>query len=55
MTELLPPSIKGDLAHANLPDRVTHALPLRHQNIDLSQLRDNLLGLVSLPRHIGPP
>src|SRR5829696_2225784 len=35
--------------------RVGNALPLRHQHIHLAQLRNNLLGLVSLPRHRGPP
>src|SRR5215218_5657716 len=32
-----------------------NALPLRHQHIHLTQLRNDLLGLVSLPRHRGPP
>jgi hypothetical protein len=30
-------------------------LPLRDQHINLSQLRDNLFGLVALLRHGGPP
>ncbi len=34
---------------------IGHARPLRDQHIHLAQLRDDLLRLVSLPRHIGPP
>ena len=54
-TELLAPAIVRDLAHTNLADRVNNALALRDQNVNLPQLRDNLLRLVPLPRHIGPP
>src|SRR3974390_1288253 len=54
-TELLPPSIERHLTHADLADGIGHARPLRDQNIPLPQLRDDLLRLVSLPRHIGPP
>ena len=50
-----PPPIIGDLAHADLADCVGDMLALRDQHIDLPQLRDNFLGSVLLPRHIGPP
>src|SRR5215831_13850746 len=43
------------LAHPDLADCVRHGLPLRDQNIDLSQLRNNLFRLVSLPCHYSPP
>src|SRR3712207_1716150 len=38
------------------PDRIRHRGPLRDQHVHLAQLGDDLLGLVSLPRHgIRPP
>ena len=55
-TPILPaPSVVGDLAHTDLTDRIRHAATLRYQDIDLAQLRDDVFGLVSLPRHEGPP
>src|SRR5215813_14085799 len=53
--ELLAPPIIRHLAHPNLADGVRHGLPLRDQNIDLPQLRDDLFRLVSLPCHCSPP
>src|SRR5262249_38657034 len=52
--ELLAPPIIRHLAHPDLADCVRHGLPLRDQNIDLSQLRNNLFRLVSLPCHYSP-
>src|SRR5829696_3878595 len=48
-------SIRNLRLSCNRAYRVGNALPLRHQHINLAQLRNNLLGLVSLPRHRGPP
>src|SRR5438132_5065263 len=53
--KLRPPPIIGHLAHPDLTDRVGQALALRYQHIDLSQLGNDFLRLVALPRHIGPP
>jgi hypothetical protein len=36
-------------------DRIGHRFALRCQDIDLSQLRNDLFRLVVLPRHFGPP
>ena len=36
-------------------NRVRNAARLRHQDINLAQHHHNLFGLVSLPRHDGPP
>src|SRR5262249_29776534 len=49
-----PPIIRY-LAHADLADCIHHVLALRDQNIDLTQLRDDLFRLVSLPCHCSPP
>jgi hypothetical protein len=54
-SELLAPAIVRNLAHADLADCIGNAPVLRDQDINLSQLRDNLLSLVPLPRHLGPP
>src|SRR5665811_2034177 len=54
-SKLLAPAIVRNLAYADLADRIGNALALRDQDIDLPQLRDKLLRLVPLPRHIGPP
>src|SRR3954449_12550238 len=54
-TVLLTPPIIGDLAHADLADRVSDVLALRDQNVDLPQLRDDLFRRVSLLRHCSPP
>src|SRR5262249_61521051 len=53
--ELLAPPIIRHLAHPDLADCIHHVLALRDQNIDLPQLRDDLLRLVSLPCHCSPP
>src|SRR5208283_3455157 len=52
---LLPPPIIGDLAHADLADRVSDVLALRDQHINLPQLRNDLFRRVSLLRHCSPP
>ena len=51
----LAPSIERHLAHADLTNRISHLHALAAQNINLTQLRNNLLGLVCLLRHNGPP
>ena len=43
------------LAHPDLADRIGNVMALRGQDINLPQLRDNLLRLLPFPRHIGPP
>src|SRR3954470_7307245 len=48
---LLAPAVVRDLGDADRAHRVRHALPLRNQHIHLAQLRNNLLRLVSFPRH----
>src|SRR5262249_38998401 len=53
--KLLAPPIIRHLAHPDLADCVRHGLPLRDQNIDLPQLRNDLFRLVSLPCHYSPP
>src|SRR5215204_5506192 len=53
--KLLAPAVVRDLRNPNRAYRFGNALPLRHQHIHLAQLRNNLRGLVSLPRHRGPP
>src|SRR3954454_23508908 len=53
--KLLAPAVVRDLRNPNRAYRVGNALPLRHQHVHLAQLRNDLLGLVSLPRHRGPP
>src|SRR3954470_6906249 len=53
--KLLAPAVVGHLRHANRTNRVGNALTLGHQHVHLAQLRNNLLGLVSLPRHRDPP
>ena len=50
-----PPEVVGDLAHPELTNRIAGTVALRHDDIDLAQLRDDRFGLVSLPRHAGPP
>src|SRR6476469_4843983 len=52
---LLTPPIIGDLAHADLADRVSDVLALRDHNFYLPQLRDDLFRRVSLLRHCSPP
>ena len=41
----------GELRGADRPNRIGNRLALRYQHIDLTQLRDNLLGLVLLLGH----
>src|SRR5262245_5256265 len=53
--KLLAPPIIRHFAHPDLADCVRYGLPLRDQNIDLPQLRNDLFRLVSLPCHYSPP
>src|SRR5215472_8190417 len=53
--EPLAPPIIRHLTHPDLADCIHHVLALRDQNIDLPQLRDGLVRLVSLPCHCSPP
>ena len=53
--ELPAPAVVGHLRHADGPDRVSHAPALRRQHVHLPQLGHDLLGLVPLLRHLGPP
>src|SRR5947208_3485256 len=53
--EFLAPAVVRHLADTNRTDRLGHALALRGQNINLAQLGDDLLRLVALSRHRGPP
>src|SRR6516165_6338409 len=53
--EFLAPAIVGHLAHADLADRIRHALSLRCQNVNLPKLGNNLFSFVTLPCHCGPP
>jgi hypothetical protein len=43
----LAPAIIGHSAHADLADRIRHALSLRRQNINLPKLGDNLFSLAT--------
>jgi hypothetical protein len=43
------------LLHAYRSNRFRNQPALRRQHVNLPQLRNNLLGRVSLPRHIDPP
>src|SRR4029450_2459708 len=52
---LLPPAVAGHLGHADRAHGTGHALPLRDPDIPLAQLGDDLLRLVPLARHRGPP
>src|ERR1044071_3659551 len=54
-TELLTPAVIRNLADTNRTDRLGHPLTLRGQNINLPQLGNDLLRLVGLPWHCGPP
>ena len=49
---LLAPSVVGDLADPQLPDRVRHRHALAMQNLRLPQQADDLLRLVALPCHL---
>src|SRR5215207_5889799 len=52
---LLPPAVVGHLGHTDRAHGVGDALALRDQDVHLAQLGDDLLGLVPLARHRGPP
>ena len=46
--ELLAPALVGELRHADPPNSISNSAALRCQNIDLTQLGNDLFGLVSL-------
>ena len=48
---LAPPAIVGLLRYAHFADRIHPRHATSDKHINLPQLRDNLLGLVSLVRH----
>src|SRR5690606_9199653 len=52
---LLAPPVIRQLRNADLANRIRHRHPLAAQNFNLPKLRDNLVGLVSLVCHRGPP
>src|SRR3569833_456809 len=50
-TKLLAPPVIRELRHADRTNRFANRSPLRQQNIDLTQLRDDLFRLVLLLGH----
>src|SRR5690606_24575554 len=52
---LLAPPVIRQLRNADLANRIRHRHPLAAHNFNLPKLRDNLVGLVSLVCHRGPP
>src|SRR5690606_5074387 len=52
---LLAPPVIRQLRNADLANRIRHRHPLAAQNFNLPKLRDDLVGLVSLVCHRGPP
>ena len=46
---------KRHLDHPDLADRISHRHPLAEKNIKLTPFRNNLLRLLYLLRHNGPP
>ena len=53
--KLLAPEIIRNLGKAYRANCVDDRMDLRHQNIDLTQLGDNVLLLAALSRHSDPP
>jgi hypothetical protein len=49
---LLAPAIISALGYPDLTGRIGNALTLRHQYVNLLQLRANFFRFVSLPRHV---
>src|SRR5690606_39180006 len=52
---LLAPPVIRQLRNADLANRIRHRHALPAQNLSLPKLRDDLVGLVSLVCHCGPP
>ena len=53
--KLLAPEIIRNLGKAYRANCVDDRMDLRHQNVDLTQLGDNVLLLAALSRHSDPP
>src|SRR5690606_33056061 len=52
---LLTPPVERQLGNADLANSIRHRHALAAQNLNLPKLRDDLVGLVSLVCHCGPP
>src|SRR5690606_5056750 len=52
---LLTPPVERQLGNADLANSIRHRHALASQNLCLPKLRDDLVGLVSLVCHCGPP
>src|SRR5690606_1517045 len=52
---LLAPPVERQFGNADLANGIRHRHALVAQNLNLPKLRDDLVGLVSLVCHCGPP
>src|SRR5690606_35878075 len=52
---LLAPPVERQFGNADLANSIRHRHALAAQNLNLPKLRDDLVGLVSLVCHCGPP
>src|SRR5690606_21010396 len=52
---LLAPPVERQFGNADLANGIRHRHALAAQNLNLPKLRDDLVGLVSLVCHCGPP
>src|SRR5690606_17255 len=52
---LLAPPVERQFGNADLANGIRHRHALAAQNLNLPTLRDDLVGLVSLVCHCGPP
>src|SRR5690606_18421068 len=52
---LLAPPVERQFGNADLANGIRHRHALAAQNLNLPKLRDDLVGLVSLVGHCGPP
>src|SRR5690606_34262356 len=52
---LLAPPVERQFGNADLANGIRHRHALAAQNLNLPKLRDDLVGLVSLLCHCGPP
>src|SRR5690606_16529928 len=52
---LLAPPVERQFGNADLANGIRHRHALAAQNLNLTKLRDDLVGLVSLVCHCGPP
>jgi hypothetical protein len=53
--ELLPPAIIGNLRYTYRANGACKRFALLNKNIHLTQIRDDLFRLMTLPRHADPP